>query len=216
MGLIVLLTNACEKDDPKLETAKVTDIEGNTYKTVRIGEQWWMAENLKTTKYNDNTDIPDGSRNGTAWAELTTPSFCWYNHNLDNKDVYGALYNWSTVYTSKLCPTGWHVPNDAEWTILIDFIGGLEFGDKLKETGTRYWYDKNTGATNETGFTALPGGERRNWGGFSDIHVIGVWWSSTEDDTDKAMRWSLSYANSNVHHAGFYKQYGYSVRCIKD
>ncbi|MBI5010148.1 MAG: fibrobacter succinogenes major paralogous domain-containing protein, partial [Bacteroidia bacterium] len=140
-------------------SAQVSDIDGNVYQTVTIGTQVWMKENLKTTKLNDGIALPNVIDNA-AWAALTTTGYCWYNNDATTyKSTYGALYNWYAVNTGKLCPIGWHVPSDDEWTLLTTFRGGYSVaGGKLKETGTLHWTSPNTGATNETGFTALPGG----------------------------------------------------------
>jgi uncharacterized protein (TIGR02145 family) len=141
----------------------VTDIDGNAYNIVTIGGQAWMKENLKVTKYKDGTTIPLVTATG-AWVALTTPGYSFYNNSVTG-GVYGALYNWYTVNTGKLCPTGWHVPSTTEWTTLETFLGGASVaGGKLKETGTSKWFSPNTGATNETGFTALPGGARNYLG----------------------------------------------------
>lgn len=159
----------------------VTDSDGNVYNTVTIGTQVWMAENLRTTKYKDNTAIPLVTDN-TAWTNLSTPGYCWYNNDAaTNKSTYGALYNWYTVNTGKLCPTGWHVPTDAEWSTLTTCLGGVGVaGGKLKEAGTSHWMSPNVGATNETGFTALPSGYRYAGGTFEYNGLGGWWWSSTE------------------------------------
>ena len=138
----------------------IADADGNTYKIIKIGDQVWTAENLRTTRYNDGTEIPLVT-DYTAWTNLTTPSYAWTNNDIGNKSVYGALYNWFVVKTCKLCPSGWHVPTDAEWTILENHLGGISVaGGKMKETGTEHWFAPNTDATNESGFTALPGGWR--------------------------------------------------------
>jgi uncharacterized protein (TIGR02145 family) len=136
----------------------ITDADGNYYNIVTIGTQTWMAENLETTKYNDGNNIPNISDN-VAWSNLTTPGYCWYNNDDSTyKNLYGALYNWYTVNRGKLCPIGWHVPTDAEWTTLTTYLGGESVaGGRLKETGTMHWVSPNVGAINETGFTALPG-----------------------------------------------------------
>jgi len=199
-------------------TSTVTDIDGNVYNTVTIGTQVWMAENLKTTKYNDNTSIPLVTDN-TAWAALTTSGYCWYNNDAATyKATYGALYNWHTVNTGKLCPTGWHVPTDAEWTTLTTYLGGEGVaGGKLKETGTAHWISPNTGATNETGFTALPGGFRDYNGPCYYIGSYGLWWSSTEySTTSSAWRRTMHYDNTSVLRDYFDKRLGFSVRCVRD
>ncbi|MCK4699990.1 MAG: fibrobacter succinogenes major paralogous domain-containing protein [Bacteroidales bacterium] len=193
----------------------VTDFEGNVYYTVNIGSQTWMAENLKTTKYNDGTAIPLVTDN-TTWINLTTPGYCWYDNNEANyKNTYGALYNWYTVNIGKLCPTGWHVPTDAEWSTLIDYLGGESVaGGKLKETGTIYWNSPNTGATNETGFKALPGGLRSV--AFYDIGYYGRWWSATEQDAASAWIRVLANGNGIVFSSNNGKSAGFSVRCLRD
>lgn len=136
------------------------DIDGNIYHTVIIGNQIWLAEDLKTTKYNDGTPIPLVTGNA-GWINLSTPGYCLYDNDITNRETYGALYNWFALQTGKLCPTGWHVPSDEEWTVLTDFLGGESIaGGKLKEAGTVHWDTPNLGATNESGFTSLPGGFR--------------------------------------------------------
>jgi uncharacterized protein (TIGR02145 family) len=199
------------------QTGTLTDKDGNTYKTVTIGTQTWMAENLKTTQYNDGTPIPLVT-DANAWYNLSTPGYCWYNNEeATYKATYGALYNWYTVNTGKLCPTGWHVPTDAEWTVLTDFLGGEAVaGGKLKEAGFTHWYDPNTSATNETGFTALPGGYRGGGGYFYGIGYYGGWWSSTEGDADGAWGRYVYYSNSDVYRNYNDKLVGFSVRCVRD
>jgi uncharacterized protein (TIGR02145 family) len=195
----------------------VADADGNIYSTVRIGSQIWMAENLKTTTYNDDTPIP--LVNGyPEWGDLTTPAYCWYDTNETTyKNTYGALYNWYTVETGNLCPTGWHVPTDAEWTALTDYLGGESVaGGKLKEAGTTHWISPNTGATNETGFTAHPGGLRGNDGTFHSIGGGGLWWSSTESSATLAYYRGVYYNKSIVVIYDGYKEYGFSVRCLRD
>jgi len=195
----------------------VSDIDGNVYHTVTIGTQVWMVENLKTTKYNDGTAIPLVT-DGTAWSNLTTPGYCWYNNDAATyKTTYGALYNWYAVHTEKLCPTGWHVPTDGELTTLTDFLGGeLIAGGKMKETGTTHWLSPNTGATNESGFTAVPTGVRYGGGGFDGIGSWCQMWSSFEYSTIYAWYRSLVYNGSNVVRNYGYKTAGYPVRCLRD
>jgi len=191
--------------------------DGETYKAVKIGNQIWMAENLKTTKYKDGTTIPLVTNNST-WSRLTTPAYCWYkNDAAAYKNIYGALYNWYTVNTGKLCPTGWHVPTDAEWTTLINYLGGeYKAGVKLRETGTTHWKARNTGVTNETGFTALPGGYRKANGRSMNISYYGYWWSATESNATFAWRRNMYYYYSHVHRNPSDKELGFSVRCVRD
>ncbi len=195
----------------------LTDIDGNSYMTVWINNQLWMAENLKTTKYNDGSDIALVTDN-TEWSNLTTGAYCWYNNDeATYKNTYGALYNWNTVTTDNLCPTGWHVPTDADWTILTTYLGGESVaGGKLKETGTTHWTTPNQGATNETGFTALPGGDRNFLEGFYHVGSSGIWWSSTESSITAAYTRVMSNIFSNVGRKEHNMKHGFSVRCLKD
>jgi uncharacterized protein (TIGR02145 family) len=196
----------------------VTDIDGNNYIAIDIGSQLWMAENLKTTKYNDGTAIPLIT-DGAAWMNLSSPGYCWMdNDEATYKNTYGALYNWYTVNTGKLCPTGWHVPTDAEWTTLTDYLGGESVaGGKLKEYGTTHWVNPNTGATNETGFTALPGGNRTDdYGYFNFPGGSGDWWSTVEYSTWVARSRRMTAYYNFVDSTPEPKKYGHSVRCIKD
>jgi uncharacterized protein (TIGR02145 family) len=197
----------CFQTDP--ETA--TDVDGNVYNVVRIGSQLWIKENLKTTKFNDGSAIPLVIDN-TAWAGLTTPGYCWYNNNETTyKNTYGALYNWYTVNTGKLCPIGWYVSTDAEWTILTTFLGGYQVaGGKLKETDTTHWNSPNTGATNETDFTALPGGYRYDFdGSFLVLGIYGIWWTQTN------VR-EMNNRSSAIITSGYSYKCGFSVRCLKN
>ena len=200
----------------------ITDNDGNAYRIITIGTQVWMAENLKTTTYNDGTAISYVSA-GTQWANTSTPAFCWYNNSeMEVKDPYGALYNWYAVNTGKLCPTGWHVPTSDEYGILVVLLGGDKIaGGKLKEAGTAHWVDPNLGATNGSGFTALPGGGRYNvysqGGNFTDLGYYGYFWSASASTNDSyAFSYDLGY-NLNLIHKGEYpKGDGESVRCIQD
>jgi uncharacterized protein (TIGR02145 family) len=199
-------------------SAPLTDIEGNIYSVIKIGAQLWMAENLKTTKLNDNTDIPLITDNNT-WIALTTSGYCWYNNDESTyKNTYGALYNWYTVNTGKLCPEGWHVPSDAEITTLTDFLGGINIaGGKMKETGTTHWTSPNTGATNETNFTGLPGGQRDDLGNFIGTGLYGLWWSSSLYSLNKPWYRNLYYLASSVYIGnGSLGTHGFSIRCIKN
>jgi uncharacterized protein (TIGR02145 family) len=211
----------------KTWTGTVTDIDGNVYYTLTIGTQIWIAENLKTTRYNDGTAIPNVTVAET-WAALITGAYCDYNNTPANSTTYGRLYNWYTVDNNaatrvasnggkNVCPTSWHVPSDAEWTTLTTYLGGEAVaGGKLKETGTTHWLSPNTDATNETGFTALPGGMRHFSGYDNGVGVEGAW----KNSTDYSIAWGglryLFYNSAAVTGGYNDKQNGFSVRCIKD
>jgi uncharacterized protein (TIGR02145 family) len=205
------------------------DIDGNEYEIVIIGNQIWMAENLRTTKYNDGTPIPTGHSNA-QWEALTTGAYSVYPHssisglNSDAEvlEAYGALYNWYAVETGNLCPTGWRVPTDAEWTTLTDYVGEASVaGGKLKSTRTApdahpRWGSPNTSATDEYGFSALPGGDRSGDGAFYDVGDDGLWWSSTENNTYNAWFRFVDYFYSDVFRGSYNKELGFSVRCLRD
>ncbi len=213
----------------KTYAGTVTDIEGNIYNTVTIGTQTWIAENLKTTKYNDGTAIPNITDN-IAWTAATTSAYSDYNNTPANSTIYGRLYNWYAVDNNaatkvasnggkNVCPTSWHVPTDTEWTTLTTYLGGESVaGGKLKETGTTYWTTPNTGATNETGFTALPGGDRSFSGGYDNIGYYGAWWSSTKKTwtSPNAYYRNLYYGDRGIYRGEFRELSGFSVRCVKD
>jgi uncharacterized protein (TIGR02145 family) len=195
----------------------VTDIDGNVYHTVTIGTQLWLIENLRTTKFNDGTKIPFIADTAAVWYELNAPAYCWYNDDESNKKSTGALYNWHAVNTGKLCPKGWHVPTDEEWTILTEYIGGENVaGGKMKETGTEHWFSPNTAATNSSGFTALSAGFRGKTG-FIPLSIgTALFWSSTAfDETDGWTRYLL-FNNEAVGRNNGGKYHGFSVRCLKD
>lgn len=196
---------------------KVYDIDGNSYNTVRIGEQTWMVENLRTTKFNDGTDIPLVTDN-SAWGALTTPGYCWYNNDQETYgETYGALYNWYTVETDKLCPTGWRVGNRWVWSDLLSYIGVdiMIVGGHFKETGTKHWNSPNTGATNETGFTALPAGTRNDQGEFNGIGKEATFWSIIPMHPTLAPYRSMAYDQSDLQMPITKKESGRSVRCMK-
>jgi len=212
--------------------ATVSDIEGNVYNTVLIDNQCWMKENLKTTKYRNGTNIANPTDN-SAWQNNTTGAYVWYNNNISNKDIYGALYNWHAVNNSAgLCPTGWHVPTDAEWTALTTYVSSQPA--YLCNSNTIYiakamagktnWYGStntcavgnNLNANNATNFTGLPGGYRNTNGAFYGIGYYGDWWSSTETNAGTAWYRNLNYGNGTVGRYYDYKAYGFSVRCLRD
>ena len=211
--LLLLFVTGCKKE--KDEPVTATDVDGNVYKTVTIGTQVWFQENLKVTKLNDGTAI-DLVTDDAAWGNTATSQYCWYGNNMSNKTVYGALYNCYCVKTNKLCPAGWHVPTDAEWTALSDFLGGEDVaGGKMKETGTAHWLSPNTGATNESGFTAVPGGYRHKLSFAGQMGEYAYFWSSTLSISQNYLR---DLGNSTAELGRYDNQFenGLSVRCIKD
>jgi len=217
--------------NPNLTYGTVSDIDGNSYKTIQIGDQVWMAENLRTTHYADGTPIPLVTDNWPYYANINRDkAYCWFNNDsASNATTYGALYTWAAAmngYPSLpgpygvqgVCPTGWHLPSDEEWTTLTDYLGGIDVaGAKLMETGTIHWHCPNTIATNESGFTALPGGRHPYGGLFSDIRDLGFWWSTKEYSCGRWYWCILSYANDTIEmfsNCSAYQE-GYSVRCLK-
>jgi uncharacterized protein (TIGR02145 family) len=215
-----------------LKDGTIADIDGNLYKTVKIGDQQWMAENLKTTKYNDDTDIPLVT-DQTAWKNLSTPGYCWYNNDATTfKNTYGALYNWYTANTGKLCPAGWHVPTDVEFTTLSNFLINNGFGFEGSGTdiakslsATTGWTTFTTPGTigndqtsnNSSGFSALPGGLRNLAGMFYSIGMVGCWWSSTPANATNSWIRILNFNFTEFGRvATFRKIQGSSIRCLKD
>lgn len=194
---------------------------GYTYSSVVLGNgQEWMAENLRTTSYANGDPIPN-IQNGSQWQMITYGAWAHNNNDSYLENPYGKLYNWKAVADPRnVCPTGWHVPSDAEWTVLTDYLGGESVaGGKMKSTGTQYWQSPNTNATNESGFNGLPGGRRDNSGSFDAYEGVGIkgyWWSSTEDDTNYAWYRYLYCSNGNVSRNYASKESGFSVRCLRD
>ncbi len=193
-----------------------TDADNNNYAMVQIGTQKWMAENLRTSKYSDGTPIPKIT-DDNAWNSLTSGAYCWYNNDSATyENPYGKLYNWySIVSTNKICPTGWHMPSNAEWITLTNFLGSEDVaGGKLKETNTMHWQSPNIGATNETGYSALPGGYRDINQSFVGIGEYGYWWNSTENNTDSAKYRLMYYGYSDVNGGNNDKKNALSIRCV--
>ena len=227
---LVASLSSCKKEDIKQpETGMVTDKEGNVYKTVKIGNQWWMAENLKTVHYNDGTLIAQIEGRAAMWSKDTAGAYC--------SGAYGVLYNWYAIHTAQheVAPEGWHIPSDEDWKELEVFLGmsasdaercnwrGTNQGDKLKATGTDNWIyfaeDPTVWATNETGFTALPGNCRLFNGGAGfpiGAGYTGFWWSSTEKGNGESYYRHLDYKKSGVFRYYGPKNYGFSVRCVKN
>jgi uncharacterized protein (TIGR02145 family) len=198
----------------------VTDIDGNSYQTIKIGNQWWMAANLKVTHYR-NGDAISHVADSLSWISLTIGAYCEYNNDVNNVATYGLLYNGHAVFDNRnIAPAGWHVPSDAEWQTLVNYLGGSSVaGGKMKEAGTTHWSSPNTGATNESGFSALPGGSR--YGDFATADYVSMgylayFWSSTEYDSNFAWTRVLYYWQSDLNRDSHGKRYGQSVRCVRD
>lgn len=227
---MVMLVVGCGEDDiitPEITT--VTDIDGNVYETVTIGAQEWMKKNLKVTHYRNGDSIPHVT-DSTAWSSLSSAAYCEHSNSIDNVATYGRLYNWFAVADSRnIAPEGWHVPTDEEWQQLEVYLGisqaqadsmgwrGTDEGGKLKATGTTHWTSPNTGATNESGFSALPGGLRSEvHGRYHSIGWEAIFWSSAEYSTFTALVRDLSNDHSDIGRFQLGKKDGYSVRCVKD
>jgi len=219
----------------------ITDYDDNEYYTVVIGDQTWMQENLNVSHYADGSPV-SLVEDSAAWAGLTVTekAYCWYDNNSSSGDTYGALYTWAAAMKGAnssdtnpsgvqgVCPDGWHLPSDEEWKQLEMHLGmsraeaddtdnrGTDEGGKLKETGITHWASPNAGATNESGFTALPGGYRKFWGSFSYIGLSGYWWSSSEGDAVNTYSRYLVYYGTDVYRGFYGKNSGYSVRCAQD
>lgn len=186
----------------------VSDVDGNIYNTVIIGEQLWLKENLSTLHYADGTPVPDVKV---------------YNNSAANAEIYGRLYTWDAAMNGSnqekaqgICPNGWHIPSEAEWTKLALHIGGFAVaGGKLKEAGTEHWSSPNAGATNSSGFTALPAGEH-DTEKFQLLNEYAVLWSSTESSAQGALYYYLAYDDKELHPYDYFKSFYYSVRCLKD
>jgi uncharacterized protein (TIGR02145 family) len=221
-GTTLHTCGAANIHNPSLTYGSMTDQQGNVYKTIVIGTQEWMAENLNTSIYRNGDAIPTNLDNAT-WQNTTSGAWAYYNNDASYACPYGKLYNWhACVDARQLCPVGWHVPTDAEWTVLTDFLGGEAIaGAKMKttntiEAATGLWYSPNTGATNSSGFSGAPGGGRFYSGGFNDIGFGGGWWSSSEHVTVNAWYRLLRYDFGNAYRYFSLKQLGFSVRCLKD
>jgi uncharacterized protein (TIGR02145 family) len=199
-------------------TGTVSDIDDNEYSLLPIGDQCWTASNLLTTRYRNGSEIDFPEYDEYEWMINTTGAYSWYNNNPSNADTYGALYNWfAATNNAGLCPDDWHVPSDAEWQELIDFLGGDDTAAGPMKT-TSGWNAPNTAASNSSGFSAVPGGFRRD-DGFFNVNLQGKFWSTSEyDDLPSSHGWSriLNYDGAYVTRGADYKMYGLSVRCLRD
>jgi uncharacterized protein (TIGR02145 family) len=190
--------------------------QGGPARSIQIGSQIWMGVNLNVAAYRNGDPIPQVT-DDAEWLSLTTGAWCYFGNDSNNRSAYGRLYNWYAVNDPRgLAPQGWHIPTDNEWVLLRSFLGGFGVaGGKL--TGTAHWATPNTGATNSTGWTGLPGGERiLDGGSFNNIGVFGIWWSTTSTNSTTARNHYVSYTSANIFTASTNKVSGFSVRCIKD
>ncbi len=203
--------------NPTVSYGTMTDQDGNVYKTVIIGSQTWMAENLRTTKYSDGKAIPNVTDN-EIWNNQTTGAYCNYNNTSSTGNIatYGRLYNWHAVRSGKLSPPGWRIPNNADWKTLIDYLGGNEAAaGKLKETGDSHWAGSSSDVTNISGFTALPGGIRY-YDGFYGFSDEGTWWSDSEDLASGLAYYQNIFSWSNGVRQHYHSKItGMSVRCVQ-
>ena len=221
--LLIIFNNGCRDKNsnsdviyfnPNIAYGSLTDHEGNVYKTVVIGSQTWMAENLRVTRFRNGDPIPYIA--DTLWDDTDSAAYCNYNNdaNLHNN---GRLYNWHAVNDQRsIAPEGWHVPTESEWTMLINYLGEENAGGKLKEAGFAHWYSPNTGADNGSGFTALPSGTRYEQNFFFGGGASTGFWSKTETDSLNAWNYSLSFNYEKVGKYANFKTTGFSVRCVRD
>ena len=222
----ILTFVGCDKNDDTDTTSAIkygdgaTDIDGNSYKTVIIGNQEWMASNLRTTKYFDGTTIPNVTDNN-KWSNLSTGAWSHYDNDSQYDNTYGKLYNWHAVETKKLCPAGWHVPTDAEWRVLTDYLAanghsGTE-GTALKSKSGWSSGGMSGNGTDDYGWLGLPNGRRDVGNGFYDIGTIGDWWSSSDGCTGAVLNRGLeSYTNTVYTSCYVNKKNGLSVRCLRN
>ena len=213
----VVSVTGCNKDEDNTASA-VEDIDGNIYNTTIIGDQVWMTSNLKTTRYNDGSEIPLETSN-EFWDIGNTPGYCWYKNDEDTYGAkYGALYNFYAVDSKKLCPVGWHVPTQADWVTLEDFLGGPEIaGGKLKEPGMENWKTANHVGLDNYGFTALPAGWREPMDGkFEFIGEGTIWWTSNPKDQQYAFSRFIAHDTIALFPGNIHFTTGSSVRCIQD
>jgi uncharacterized protein (TIGR02145 family) len=223
-SLIFLLAfSGCKKDDSPAKSQTVKDVDGNIYNTVVIGSQVWMKENLKVSKYR-NGDTILNPQNDNDWGTTTKGAYTIYNHLVANNETYGKLYNWYAVADPRgLCPVGWHIPSDSNWTTLGKFLGGDSLAaGRMKtigtiQSGTGLWQEPNSGATNISGFTALPAGIHYSFGPFVYLGEGTVWWSSTEESNSEIWYRSMTCISKILEREkGADKNVGWSVRCVKD
>lgn len=199
---------------------EVKDNEGHVYGTVVVGNDIWMRHNLQTSQLNDGTAIP-WIVDPEEWSKMKTPAYTWYDNIPTHANAYGAIYNWYAIETGRLCPTGWHVPTEVDWKYLInafpyDSITRTYIGGQMKEASVRYWDAPNAGATNLTGFTAMPGGMRDKAGAFFKFHQKAYFWSATPANSSSIYYYVLSHDTQSLQRFMTNKNCGFSVRCVKD
>ncbi len=232
VAFALMLFTGCAKGGPELiqQGEPVTDIDGNTYKTVKIGDQTWMAENLTVARYRNGDPVP-GVADLDEWVTLETGAWCESDNDPEKGKMYGKLYNWYAVNDPRgLAPEGWRVPTEEDWQKLEQHLGMIpedveevEFrgseqnvGGKLKETGTEHWSEPNTGATGETGFAARAGGYRDNDGPFNFFGKYAAFWTATEADHGRVWFRGMATNEKGVYRFSFNRKCGFSVRCVKD
>lgn len=217
-GLFIFTTESCKKkSEENPAPLTVTDTDGNIYHTVTIGTQVWMVENLRVTHYRDGTPITNIT-DDTQWSSTNRGAYCNFNNDGAYSEIYGLLYNWLAIAESPLLtPKGWHIPSDAEWMTLVNYLGGEAVaGCPLKESGMYHWNSPNTCASNASEFTARAGGARFADGSFGFLGEYGYWWSTTESDITDAWSRTLGYDSKAVNRDKVEKNAGFSVRCVKD
>jgi uncharacterized protein (TIGR02145 family) len=221
-GTTLHTCGAVNVHNPNLTYGSMIDQEGNAYKTIVIGTQEWMAENLNTSIYRNGDAIPTDLSN-TEWAATQLGAWTYYNDDMSNECPHGKLYNWFTcVDDRQLCPTNWRIPTNEEWIQLTTHLGGAEIsGGKMKSTGTLetsngWWFEPNTSADNISGFSGTSAGYRLNDGFYANLGYTSYWWSSSEFNTEDALHhFLLSYSPSTGSNNSM-KQHGFSVRCLRD
>ncbi len=210
-GALVVLTTGCNE--------KLTDVDGNEYKTVKIGKMLWMAENLKTTKYSNGDLIETTTPANKDISDQKEPKYQWaYKGDEKTAEIYGRLYTWYAVTDSRnICPKGWHVITDDEWNTLANFFGGRDLAaGNLREVGTEHWLGSDVSSNNSSGFTALPGGGRMSTGAFGGKDYYGSWWSTAEVNDSTARYWNIYYNTNVIDKIKFQKSSAFSVRCVKN
>lgn len=212
LTLLMFLYTGCKKNDTP---DNITDGDGNIYETVIIGTQEWITTNLKTTTYNDGTPIPNVTLS-TQWKDLATPGYCWFDNVAGNKEIYGGLYNWHAVNTGKLCPAGFHVPTKDEWITLRTFLGNDAGGAMKSNSGL--WDSPNEGATNRSGFSALPGGMRTDNDAAEFLYTgeKAVFWGASQSGPSNADAFYIYADQSSLDNYDYSKTLGASVRCIRN